>query len=163
MTPLRTLSRWLASLACLALIFVTVLQFLDVVGRYFFNSPLTFAVELVQLGMGVLVLCGLAITTMERGHIAVDLIDTLVSGRIRKVLAAIAAICGFVFISLMAWRLTNRGMNFFSDGLVTDILSVPVWPVVLLMAAATACAALVAFVGIFSSRPADPAPIEPVE
>ena len=53
---LKTLSKVLASFACIVLLAVMLITFVDVVGRYFFNSPITFAVEMIQLGMGLLVL-----------------------------------------------------------------------------------------------------------
>ncbi len=141
---LRKISTALAGFACIILVLIMLITFVDVVGRYFFNAPITFAVELIQLGMGLLVLFGLAITTLERGHIAVDIVDTLVPALVQKVFAAIAALFGVGFISLIAWRLWDRGLNFYGDGLATDVLFLPVWPVVILMAIAASVAAVVA-------------------
>jgi len=133
-----------AGFACLALLAIMAITFVDVVGRYFFNAPMTFAVELIQLGMGLLVLFGLAVTTLQRGHIAVDIIESLVSKATAKALAAIAALCGLVFIGLVAWRLWDRSFKFMDDGLATDVLFLPVWPVVMLMAIGASLAAIVA-------------------
>jgi len=149
---LKRISTVLAGLAGLVLLLVMALTFFDVVGRYFFNAPVTFAVELIQLGMGLLVLFGLAITTLERGHIAVDVVDTLVPVWVRRVFASIAALCGAVFIALIAWRLWDRTVKFHGDGLATDVLFLPVWPVVMLMAAAASLAALVALVQVLRPR-----------
>ncbi len=146
---IKRLSNALAGFACVILVLVMLTTFADVVGRYFFNAPVTFAVELIQLGMGLLVLFGLAITTLERGHIEVDLVETLVPDIIRRLFAMIAALCGVIFIGLIAWRLWDRGMNFLGDGLATDVLFLPVWPVALLMAFAAGVAALVAIAQIF--------------
>ena len=147
---MRHLSRWLSIIASIALVFIMVVTFVDVVGRFFFNAPLTFAVELVQLGMGLLVMFGLATTTLKRGHISVDLIEGVMRGNVaRALLAMIAAVCGLAFIALMAWRLWDRGLNFMSDGLATQVLFLPVYPVVLLMAAAAAIAAVIAALQIF--------------
>lgn len=154
---LTLLSRIFAGIACISLIAVMLITFLDVVGRYFFNAPLTFAVELIQLGVGLIVLFGLAATTLERGHIAVDLIEGVISRGAHIIVAAIAGLCGAVFMALMAWRLWDRGVTFRGDGLATDILFLPVWPVVLLMSVAAALAAVVALVQIvkpgFGGRP----------
>lgn len=147
-TVLKRISNALAAFACVILVLVMLVTFVDVVGRYFFNAPMTFAVEVIQLGMGLLVLFGLAITTLERGHIAVDIVDTMVPAVVRRVFASIAALSGVVFISLIAWRLWDRGINFYGDGLATDILFLPVWPVVLLMALAASLAACVALVQV---------------
>lgn len=143
---LNRLSHVLAGFACLVLIVVMLVTFADVVGRYFFNAPVTFAVELIQLCMGLLVLFGLAITTLQRGHIAVDLLDSIVPVPIAKLFASIAALSGVIFIALIAWRLWDRAANFMGDGLATDVLFLPVWPVVGLMAFAASVAAFVALV-----------------
>lgn len=143
---LKSISNVLAGFACLALLAVMSVTFVDVVGRYFFNAPITFAVELIQLGIGLLVLFGLAITTLQRGHIAVDIVESLVPETIAKFFATIAALCGLLFIGLVAWRLWDRAFKFRDDGLATDVLFLPVWPVVMLMAFAASVAALVALV-----------------
>lgn len=140
---LKATSNVLAGFACLVLLGVMAITFVDVVGRYFFNAPITFAVELIQLGMGLLVLFGLAITTLQRGHIAVDILDNLVPPFARRMLAMLAALSGAVFISLLAWRVWDRALKFKDDGLATDVLFLPVWPVVMLMALAATLAAIV--------------------
>ncbi|WP_299032195.1 TRAP transporter small permease [uncultured Sulfitobacter sp.] len=146
---LKNISNALAGFACVILVLVMLTTFADVLGRYFFNAPVTFAVEMIQLGMGLLVLLGLAITTLERGHIAVDIADTLAPPRVRRMFALFASLCGAAFISLIAWRLWDRAMNFRRDGLATDVLFVQIWPVVALMAIAAAMAAAVAIAQLF--------------
>ena len=149
-TLLKHVSKWLAGFACVVLMLVMLITFVDVVGRYFFNAPVTFAVELIQLGMGLLVLFGLALTTFERSHIAVDIAESVAPASVQRILASLAAICGAVFISIIAWRLWDRGVKFLGDGLATDVLFLPVWPSVILMAIAGAIAAVVAIAQIFS-------------
>lgn len=154
---LKRMSNALAAFACFILVLVMLLTFFDVVGRYFFNAPVTFAVELIQLGMGLLVLFGLAITTLERGHIAVDIMESLVPKFVQRIFAFVAALSGALFISLITWRLWDRGINFLGDGLATDVLFFPVWPVVLLMSFAAAVAAIVAIVQLVFPRLGDDA------
>lgn len=149
---LKHISNVLAGFACLVLLGVMAVTFVDVVGRYFFNAPITFAVELIQLGMGLLVLFGLAITTLQRGHIAVDIIESLVPRILARVFSAIAALCGLAFIGLIAWRLWDRALKFMGDGLATDVLFLPVWPVVMLMAFAASVAAVVALSQVIKPR-----------
>jgi TRAP-type C4-dicarboxylate transport system permease small subunit len=125
------------------------ITFIDVVGRYFFDAPLTFAVELTELGMGLLVFFGLAVTTLNRGHISVDLVSGMVSTRIHTLLIRIAAVSGFIFMGLVAWRLWDRAANFMSDGLATQVLFLSVYPVVFVMAVSSAFAALIVLMQVF--------------
>jgi TRAP-type C4-dicarboxylate transport system permease small subunit len=144
----------MAGAACICLVFLMLVTFVDVVGRYF-NAPLTFAVELTELGMGLLVFFGLAMVTMNRGHIGVDLVESVAPDQINALLKRIASLAGVLFIGLMAWRLADRASNFMSDGLATQTLFLPVYPVVFLMAAAAGIATLVALVQLVKFRDSD--------
>ncbi len=155
------LSQWLANGACLFLILLMLVTFVDVVGRSF-DTPLKFAVEVIQLGMGLVVFFGLAITTLRRGHIAVDLLTGIVP-RARFFLTRLASLAAVIFISLMAWRLWDRASNFMSDGLVTDILGLPVYPTVFIMALAAGFAALIAVLQLFSRSTAEDAQTPPLD
>ncbi len=122
-----------ASIFLLALMLIT---FVDVVGRYFFDAPLVFTVEVIELGMGLMIFFGLALTTLKGGHIAVDLISGFVPRFVRLWLVSFSTLITVAFIGLMSWRLWDRALNFWDDGLATQILFLPVAPVVFLMAIA---------------------------
>lgn len=125
------------------------LTFVDVVGRYFFNSALPFAVELIQLGMGLLVFLGLAMTTLEKGHISVDLISGAAGPSFNKILSILGAILGSVFFGLVSWQLFVRAASFKSDGLATQVLFLPVYPVAFVMAFAAVFVTLICLYQIF--------------
>lgn len=150
---LKRLANWMAGGACVVLIFIMLVTFVDVIGRFFLNSPLTFAVELVELGMGLLIMLGLAITTLNRGHIAVDLLGSALPEFGQKILAWLAALAGLIFIILMAWRLWDKGIRFMGDGLATQVLYLPVFPVVLVMASAAAVAVFIAAIQLILPDP----------
>lgn len=143
-STIKRVSDWMAGAASICLLGLMLITFADVVGRYFFNSPLVFTVEIVELGMGLLIFFGLAITTLNRGHIAVDLIAGFVPQKVRLWLATISALSAIVFFGLITWRLWDRAMNFWSDGLATQILFLPVAPVVFIMAIAAGLVTLLA-------------------
>lgn len=140
----KRVSDWLAWAAALCLMGLMLITFADVVGRYFFSAPLVFTVEIIELGMGLMIFFGLATTTLNRGHIAVDLINGFVPSRVRRWLAGFSASVAIVFIGLITWRLWDRAMNFWSDGLATQILFLPVAPVVFVMAVAAGITTLLA-------------------
>ena len=87
---------------------------------------------------------GLAITTLNRGHIAVDLITGFVPGFLRIWLVNFSALITVIFIGLMSWRLWDRATIYWSDGLATQVLFLPVAPVVFIMAIAGAVTTLIA-------------------
>ena len=149
----------MAAIACVCLVFLMVVSFLDVAGRYLFDAPLTFAVELIELSMGLLVSLGLAITTLNRGHIAVDLLSNAVGSSGKQLLARLSALVGAIVFGLMAWRLWDRASNFKDDGLATQVLFMPVYPVVMVMSVASFVAALVAFWLVFARSAAQSAEV----
>lgn len=67
---------YLGALTTLALVFLTVA---DVVGRYFFNSPIVGATEITSLGMAVIIFTSLPVISGKGEHICVDLLDGLYS------------------------------------------------------------------------------------
>lgn len=133
---IKRVSNWMAGAASVCLLGLMLITFADVVGRYFFNAPLVFTVEIVELGMGLMLFFGLAMTTLNRGHISVDLITGFLPLYARVWLASFSALIAVIFLGLITWRLWDRAMNFMSDGLATQILFLPVAPVVFVMAIA---------------------------
>ena len=131
---IKRISNWMAGAASLCLLGLMLITFADVVGRYFFGAPLVFTVEMVELGMGLMIFFGLGLTTLNRGHIAVDLIAGVVPRVVQLWLAGFSALIAVIFFGLITWRLWDRAMNFWSDGLATQILFLPVAPVVIVMA-----------------------------
>ena len=150
---IERVSGYLTVVAAASLLFLMLITFFDVVGRFFFHAPLTFSVELTELGMGILVAYGLAITTLNRGHISIDLLSNTFPNLHRLVLARIAALATVVFLALITWRLLISAGNFKSDGLATQILYLPVYPIVYLMAAAALVATLIAVAQLLSPSP----------
>ncbi|MDP4594748.1 MAG: TRAP transporter small permease [Beijerinckiaceae bacterium] len=145
----RHIVNWTAGAAGLCLLGLMLITFVDVVGRYFFDAALPFAVEIIQLGMGLLVFLGLGLTTLDRGHISVDLITSSVPGFVQKVLALTSAIAASVFFSLAAWQLSVRAVTFKSDKLTTEVLLLPVYPVAFIMAISAAFVAMICIFQIF--------------
>lgn len=123
--------------------------FVDVIGRYVFNRPVTFAVELIELLMGMVVFFGLAYTTLKKAHISVDLILDAVSGVLKAMLIKLAALISAIVIVVMAWQLTKRGISFSQSGLSTDVLYMRVAPFVFIMCIGAFLAAFVAVVQCF--------------
>ena len=140
----------LALIAGLCLVALMLLMFVDVIGRYFFNSPITFSVELVELLMGLLVCFGLAVTALDRGHVSVDLIGGLVPGAMNRFCRMLAALSGGVFMAIIAWKLWARAGVAGTDGLMTPILFLPVAPVIYLMSVASAFAVVAGLVSLFA-------------
>lgn len=140
------ISRFLALTSGVMFMVIMTLMFIDVMGRYLFGAPLTFAVEAVELLMGVAIAFGLALTTLNRGHITVDFLTHVNSRPLQTVLAVFSDILTFVFFAFAAWQLLRKTISNYHDGFYTQILEFPIYPSTFLMFAGfTFTAVLVAF------------------
>jgi len=114
------------SAACLVLLML--LTFGDVIGRYFFDAPITFTVEVTELLMGLVILLGLGLTTLNEGHIAVDIITRAFPPALRRLQTFFARICVIGFLAVITWQLFEQTILVFNDGLFTQIMGIPVYP-----------------------------------
>jgi TRAP-type C4-dicarboxylate transport system permease small subunit len=112
-----------ASVVCIGLLTGS-----DVVGRYFFNSPVRGTIDIIEILMVILFGCGIVVTTALDDHISVDsLYDKLPSlGQyILRVFAGI--VCTFLFF-ILVWQGYQGGMIGLKSGKVTPTLDVPLFP-----------------------------------
>lgn len=145
---LRVISTVLTTVAALCLLALMALTFADVVGREFFNKPLTFSVELTKLAMGLIVCLAFGTTTVSARHISVDLIQSFVGKRVSGLLQRLSSLLLMLFFGVLAWGLLGKAQQFASDGLATQVLFLPIAPVVYAMSAACLAAAAIAAVMI---------------
>src|SRR4051794_13975767 len=80
---LGRLQLWLAALAILAMMLVTVA---DVVMRYAFNNPVRGTYDFTEAMLVVFVFCGMAVCFLARANIVIDLIDSFVGLRLQSFL-----------------------------------------------------------------------------
>ena len=111
------------AVTCMAL-----LTGVDVVKRYVFNKPVQGGTELVELLVGIIVACGVAVTTAADDHISVDTIFGKLPSSGQHVLRVFAGIiCTFVF-AILAWQGVNGGIDAIDARKTTSILKVPISP-----------------------------------
>jgi TRAP-type C4-dicarboxylate transport system permease small subunit len=121
----------------LILAVLAVVTFGDVVGRYVFNAPFAFTVEGTELAMGLIVYLGVGLVTQDNGHITVDIVTLRLSDWGRALMALVTNALAFAFLALMVWRLWLRAAALLAAGDVTPVWLVPIWPVAIVMAAAS--------------------------
>lgn len=124
---------WLAWFAAAVLVAIMAVTFVDVIGRNFFGRSLRGTVEAVSLMMGVLVFCGLAVTELNRGHIAVETFQ----GMFPKPIKRISLILNSLLAVGMAWllldQLFTKTLDVYAEQEFTMILKLPYWPAAILM------------------------------
>ena len=151
---------WLLSLFVAVTLFaLMVLRCVDVVGRYAFNAPVPGASELTGLGLALLIFAALPIITAYSEHVSVGLLELVGGGRTRQVERVVLLATSLAALSLMAWRLWDKGRELASYGDGTSYLNIPVAPFAYFMSVMTALAVAVIalqIAALFRGRPGRP-------
>lgn len=132
---LAAVSRLIAEaggIVILAMMFVAVL---DVVLRYLYNAPLSSSYELIQLGMVLVVYCGLAWCGLTGGHIAVNFVGALLDRPRLRWLNALVHGAGAILFLVIAWRSAGEALKYFASGETTNMLKAPLYPFLAAVAA----------------------------
>lgn len=139
-----------------ALILITCV---DVVGRYFFDAPLTGAFELTEVLVAALVFTALPLTTERREHVEVDLLNAAFPPALNRYVSAFAGLFSAPLLATFAWRLATHAIKTMGDGATTNALGIPLAPFGFLAAFACLVSAFLAFLrGIQPDDPTDPKP-----
>ena len=124
--PMRLIASILSDVAGTALLALTLLIAIDVVGRYFMKAPLTFAIELVEILVGMLIMLSLASATMNGSHVRVVLLQQILPVSAKEVLEAFAYLLMSLYFALATWMLTDKVRSLYKDSVYTQILELPI-------------------------------------
>jgi TRAP-type C4-dicarboxylate transport system permease small subunit len=104
MKVLNALPKYLGNLSGVSIFLIMVLTSVDVVLRYFFNSPLIWVLEWTEYLMVVIVYFGLAYTYTVGGHIGIDILLPYFPQTIRHILNLFNHVLMFALVVLMTWQ-----------------------------------------------------------
>lgn len=127
----------LNGLSAAAVVFIMLLTCADVVLR-FFDRPIPGTYELVGYSGAVIVAFALAYTSVERGHIAVELFVERLPGRPRSLVEALGSMAGTALFGLLTWQSHVYAGDLRESGDVSLTLGMPTWPFVYAVGAGTA-------------------------
>jgi C4-dicarboxylate transporter DctQ subunit len=100
---LRAADRLEEAFMTIALTFMTLLTFLQVVLRYGFGTGLVWSLEATMYTFAWLVLVGMSYGVRTNAHIAVDLLTTRLPPRAARGVAVLALGCGLAYCALMIY------------------------------------------------------------
>jgi len=133
----------LGAAAAVLLFSLMVLTTADVIGRYIFNWPLRGAFEVTELLLLALIFAGLPLASRADEHVTLDFIDMILGERGRLLLRRLVDLaCGLLLLGL-AWRVFIKAGKIAGYGDTTEVLRLPVGPIVYFMAAMVALAGIV--------------------
>lgn len=116
----------------------------DIVLRLF-RHPILGTYELVGFLGAVVAGLAMAQTTLERGHVAVQVVVTRFSPRGQEIIYLITNLLSLLLFALLAWEGMRYGNDFRVSGQVSQTLRIPFYPVVygIALSAAVVCLVLV--------------------
>lgn len=117
---------WLSAAAIVGMMALTCA---DVTMRLF-RRPITGTYEVVTFLGALAVAFALAHTSVEKGHVAVDLLVRLLPKRIQGVVAVIITLLSLALFALITWQTVRYGLSSQRAGEVSLTLQFPLYPII---------------------------------
>jgi len=133
-------------LGLLGLLLVT-----DVCLRFFFGKPISGSTEVVEFMLVLVVFASLASTTLEKGHVCVDLLLSRFSEKTQAFADAFTYSLSSGLWILISWRGFVQAQVLRRSGRISGTLSIPEWPLLLVVSACGGLVALVLLCNVISS------------
>lgn len=145
---LDAVSRAFAYAGGLALVGVTLMSLVSIVGRALFTRPLPGDYEIVQVGCALAVASFLPLTQLRGGNVIVDFFTANARPALRGTLDALGALLVALCAAVIAWRMVLGATSLFEANDQTTILAFPTW---IAVAAMVPCFALLAINGLYGA------------
>jgi len=124
---LEKLAIALAVAGGLILIFVVALNFISIIGRYFFGSPLLGDFELVEVGCAAAVASFFPLCHLRSGNVIVDFVTQNFSTRTNLALDAFSSLVFGCVAAFIFWRMVYGAEDMLKYAETTMLLQFPVW------------------------------------
>ncbi len=139
------LHRLIEPLVSIALFFMMALTFVDVIGRYLFNSPVVGGLELTEFSMAIVIFLGLVLLTSDEGHVTVDLLDSFIPDKVKVIQKVIINLLNLIVMGVISWQLWIKAKDFAEYGDRTEFLMIPLSPLIIFMSIMTGLSCLILF------------------
>ena len=153
MKLVHQLQKILGLVAGLVLFLMMSITAVDVIGRYFFNKPVTGGFELTEMGLALLIYCALPLVSARREHIIIDTLDPLMGRSLKNLLNRFSDLVCCVSFSGLGYLLLRRADRVAEYGDTTSVLLLPLAPVVYTISVAIGIAALMHLILLFVPHP----------
>jgi TRAP-type C4-dicarboxylate transport system permease small subunit len=141
---IRVMAATLGVLVAALLFAMMALTFVDVIGRYVFNSPLPGAYEIAENLLAICVFAALPLAALRREHVTVSLTDSLFRGAAQVIQQLLVGLFSFLALAGVTWRLWIQAGVLTEHGDRTLFLHLPLGVVAYFMTAMAALTAVIA-------------------
>jgi len=126
-------TRFLAYLGGAVLMGLMFLTVVAVVMRYVFNAPILGAQDVSELSLVVVVFLGLPYCGWTGGHVAVDLISSVVSEQRLRITDALTRFLGAILFVFLARQAMDQGFDAIDLGEASNLVEIPHYPFLFLV------------------------------
>jgi len=133
------LNNILHSISSILLFFLMILTTVDVIGRYFFNKPITGTYEITGLSLAIIIFFSLGMTQLKKEHIEIDFLTNKMPATLQHVLYAISSLILFILIALTTWQLFQYGNRILLGNETSGDLGLPLYIFVFTTAIGSFC------------------------
>lgn len=144
------LSRLLDQIAGWSLVAMMSLTVADVILRSF-RRPILGTYEIVGLMGAIVIAFAMPHTTVQRGHVAVEIVVSSLSPRFQKIVSLVTRGLSSMLFALIAWECFRYGNDLKAAGEVSMTLRLPFYPILYGIAFAAAVVCLVILSRILQS------------
>ena len=135
----------LAFIAAGILLLLAGLTFCDVIGRRFFNSPITGTIEIVELGMATAAFFAMPHAFLTNSHVSAQFLGRFNVGKFKVFITLLRGTLMVGIIGLMAYATTVKAIDLMQGSRVTIELEMPLYPFKSIIAIAMWWSAIAAF------------------
>ena len=145
-----TASAAVAGVVLVALMLMTVA---DVVGRYFFNSPLNGVFDLTQFSVLVMTFLSFAYCGFRGAHVVIELLYDRIPAGAQFAVRRISNAAGAILFAVIAWRAVVQSIDVRDFNETSQLLTIPYWPFYYVVAFGSALFAIVLAIKTFVDLP----------
>ena len=133
----------LKSLSAIFIFLMMFVTFSDVIGRYFFNSPISGATEIISFLLGLTIFSAFPLVTRDRNHITVGLFERFFYGKVRYFQRLLVLFITMGIVLFVAFLMLDQALTMYFDGALTEYLDLPEAPIVFVFCGLVVLAALI--------------------
>ena len=122
------LTKVLDQIAGWSLVAMMSLTVADVILRSF-RRPILGTYEIVGLMGAIVIAFAMPHTTLQRGHVAVEIVVSNLSPSVQSIVNLVTRILSIILFALIAWECFNYGNDLKASGEVSMTLRLPFYPI----------------------------------
>ena len=151
----KSLSTYLSYIGNGALAAMMLLTTADVLGRYFFNSPVLGAYEITEYLMLIMVFSFLAFAQSKKAHINVDIVFNRLPVGLQTVLERFNHIVCLLMMIMVTWKSAERILELRKTGEASLLLKIPDYPFAIFLVIGCLVFCVEFFKDVFESQPSN--------